>query len=50
MHTHVVGTNVKEPTYHYKKHNETGVQSLAREDPLEEDMTAHSSVLSWRIP
>ena len=29
---------------------ETRVQSLGREDPLEEGMAAHSSVLAWRIP
>ena len=28
----------------------TWVQSLGREDPLEEGMAAHSSVLAWRIP
>ena len=26
------------------------VQSLGQEDPLEEEMTAHSSILAWRIP
>ena len=26
------------------------VQSLGREDPLEEGMAAHSSILAWRIP
>ena len=26
------------------------VQSLGREDPLEEGMAAHASILSWRIP
>ena len=26
-----------------------GIQSLGREDPLEEDMATHSSVLAWRI-
>ena len=26
------------------------VQSLGREDPLEEDMATHSSILAWRIP
>ena len=26
------------------------VQSLGREDPLEEEMAAHCSVLAWRIP
>ena len=29
---------------------ETQVRSLDWEDPLEEEMTAHSSVLSWEIP
>ena len=29
---------------------ETRVQSLDREDPLEEDMATHSSILAWRIP
>ena len=29
---------------------EMQVQSLGQEDPLEEEMTAHSSVLAWRIP
>ena len=29
---------------------ETQVQSLGWEDPLEKDMATHSSVLIWRIP
>jgi len=29
---------------------ETWVQSLGREDPLEEGMATHSSILAWRIP
>ena len=29
---------------------ETWVQSLCWEDPLEKGMTTHSSVLAWRIP
>ena len=29
---------------------ETQVQSLGREDSLEEDMASHSSILVWRIP
>jgi len=28
---------------------ETRVQSLDREDPLEEEMKTHSSILVWRI-
>ena len=29
---------------------ETWVQSLGGEDPLQEGMATHSSVLAWRIP
>ena len=29
---------------------ETGVQSLGRQDPLAEGMATHSSILAWRIP
>ena len=29
---------------------ETLVQSLGWEDPLEMDMATHSSILAWRIP
>ena len=29
---------------------ETWVRSLGREDPLEEGMATHSSILTWRIP
>ena len=29
---------------------ETWVQYLSWEDPLEEGMAAHSSILAWRIP
>ena len=29
---------------------ETRVQSLDQEDPLEEDMATHSSIPAWRIP
>ena len=29
---------------------ETWVQSLGWEDPLENEMAAHSSILAWRIP
>ena len=25
------------------------VQSLGQEDPLEEDMATHSSILAWRV-
>ena len=29
---------------------ETWVQSLSQEDPLEMEMAIHSSILAWRIP
>ena len=29
---------------------EMWVQSLGQEDPLEEEMATHSSILAWRIP
>ena len=29
---------------------ETGVRSLGQEDPLEEEMATHSSILAWEIP
>ena len=29
---------------------ETWIPSLGQEDPLEEEMTTHSSILAWKIP
>ena len=29
---------------------ETWVQPLGQDDPLEEEMATHSSILAWRIP
>ena len=29
---------------------ETQVQSLGREDPLEKEMATHSSILAWKVP
>ena len=29
---------------------ETRVQSLGQENPLEEEMATHSSMLAWKIP
>ena len=29
---------------------ETRIQSLGQEDPLEEKMAMHSSILAWKIP
>ena len=30
--------------------HETRVQSLGQEDPLEEEMATHSSILAWKTP
>ena len=29
---------------------ETGVQAMGQEDPLEKGMATHSSILAWKIP
>ena len=29
---------------------ETWIQSLGQEDPLEKEMATHSSILAWKIP
>ena len=34
---------------HLPAMQETSVQSLGREDPLEKEMATHSSILAWRI-
>ena len=31
-------------------YNEGDIQSLGREDPLEEEMATHSSTVAWKIP
>ena len=33
-----------------QKMQETQVQSLGGEDPLEEEMATHSNILTWKIP
>ena len=40
---------VKEPACHCRR-LETWVRSLGWEDPLEEGMATHSSVLAWECP
>ena len=39
----------KEPACNQEMH-EMQVQSLGWEEPLEEKMATHSSILAWRIP
>ena len=41
---------VAQTVKHLPATQETWVQSLGREDPLEEEMATHSSVLAWKIP
>ena len=43
------GSDGKESAFHSGR-QETQVQSLSQEDPLEKGMTTHPSVLAWRIP
>ena len=40
------GTSGKDPAYQCR----IWVLSLGQEDPLEEGMATHSSILAWRIP
>ena len=43
------GSVVKNPPA-MQEPQESWVRSLGQEDPLEEGMTIHSSILAWRIP
>ena len=44
------GTSGKEPACQCRRCLEMWVQSLGWEDPLEEGMATHSSIVAWRIP
>ena len=44
--TSLMAQMVKDPTAMLG----TQVQSLGKEDPLEKEMAAHSSILAWEIP
>ena len=46
----VKGFSGKESACQFKKMQEMWVWSLGWEDPLEEEMAIHSSILVWRIP
>ena len=41
---------VAQTVKHLSAMQETRVRSLGWEDPLEKEMTAHSSILAWKIP
>ena len=43
-------TMVAQTVKHLPAMQETQVQFLGREDPLEKDMVIHSSTLAWKIP
>ena len=42
------GATVKNPPANARDARE--LQSLGKEDPLEEQMATHSSILAWKIP
>jgi len=44
------GSAVKNPPTMWATMQETQVQFLGWEDPLEEEMGTHCSALAWRIP
>ena len=46
----VPGGSVVKNLLAMQKMQETQVQSLDREDPLEEGTATHSRILAWRIP
>ena len=52
-----MGINIRTPASlvaqtvkHLHAMQETWVQSLGREDPLEKEIATHSSTLAWKIP
>ena len=45
----LVAQGVKDPPA-MQEMQEVRVRSLGPEDPLEEEMAIHSSILAWRIP
>ena len=48
--TYLGGIGGKELICLRRRLKETLIQSLVWEDPLEEGMTTHFSILAWRIP
>jgi len=44
------GASDKEPDCRCRRQQVTWVGSLRQEDPLEEGMATHSSILAWKIP
>ena len=50
MRTHKLTLNVAQMVKNLPAMQETRIQSLGREDPLEKGMATHSSIPAWRIP
>ena len=50
MRTHKSTLNVAQTVKNLPVMQETRIQSLGREDPLEKGMATHSSIPDWRIP
>ena len=46
----ILNSLVAQTVKHLPTMQETWVQSLGREDPLEKEMATHSSTLAWKIP
>ena len=47
---HYLGIQVARMVKNLPAMQETRVQFLGQEDPLEKGMATHSSILAWRIP
>ena len=49
MHSYLTSL-VAQMVKHLPTMQETRVQSLGQEDPLEKEMVTHSRILAWKIP
>ena len=47
---HTMAQRVKNPPASQCRTQEIQVRPLGGEDPLEQEMATHSSILTWRIP
>ena len=50
MRTHKPTLSVAQTVKNLPAMQETQIQSLGQEDPLEKEMATHSSILAWEIP
>ena len=46
----IVSLEISKHLWIYLPMQETWVQSLGQEDPLQKEMATHSSILAWEIP